>query len=50
MGYFEVLAGRSCYPPAILEWLFFEISEELADAGDPFDWEQFVGVTLERDW
>lgn len=46
----EHLATKSGYSTEFLYDKYNTVQRESAEAGEPFDLDQFVGVTLERDW
>lgn len=46
----EMLARMSGYDVAELMDIYFDVSAEFQEAGEPFDANFFVQVTMEHDW
>jgi hypothetical protein len=46
----ELLARMSGYDVEELMDIYFQYVDECQEAGEPCNWDYFIGVTMERDW
>lgn len=46
----ELLARMSGYDSEELMDIYFQYVDECQEAGEPRNWDYFIGVTMDRDW